>query len=210
MATKITLLLVLAFTTFCASGQDKIPDGYRLAPTLSITGDFNGDGKPDTLSQFVTDSLGKPLTYIVEAGTYEEDIILYSKLGYQNTFTLNGNVANVDNHAALGLYCLINIGDLNNDKRDEIVLVPDNMDFSRHNYCYIYTLCSSGWTNLFSFSVHEGVFDYAGDTAPLFTNIPEVLEYRNKKWRFYDYLDMDYESEEQVGKMMPLKVPKCN
>ncbi|KGO94226.1 hypothetical protein [Flavobacterium subsaxonicum] len=206
MATKITLLLVLAFTTFCASGQDKIPDGYRLAPTLSITGDFNGDGKPDTLAQFVTDSLGKPLKYIVEAGTYEEDIILYSKLGYQNTFTLNGNVANVDNHVALGLYCLINIGDLNDDKRDEIALVPVLLDFSMLNTCRIYSYCKNSWTQMFSFGINESSFDYEGDTEPLFTNIPQSLEKRNGKWVYIDYckwMEMD------DPKMMLLKVPKC-
>lgn len=111
---------------------------------------------------------------------------------------------------AQGLYCLINVGDLNDDSRDEIALVPDNMDFSRHSYCHIYSFCPSGWKGLFKFSVHEGVFDYTGDRPPVFTNIPEVLEYRDNEWRFYDYMDMEYETAEEVSQMKKLVVTSCN
>ena len=70
-------------------------------------------------------------------------------------------------------------------------------------------MCSSGWKELFSFNIHEGAFDYTDNIPPVFENIPEALEYKNGIWRYYDYLDMDYQTEEEVGHMKPLTLPSC-
>jgi hypothetical protein len=63
---------------------------------------------------------------------------------------------------------------------------------------------------VFEFNVHEDAFDYTGNTIPVFTTLPGILEKRKGKWYFYDYLEMDYDNPKDVGKMMPLKVVKCN
>jgi len=62
----------------------------------------------------------------------------------------------------------------------------------------------------FSFNINESAFTWSDDKSePVFTTIPDALEKRNNEWRFYDYLDMDYENEEQVGQMKQLKVTDC-
>lgn len=183
---------------------------YQTPQTLSINGDFDGDGIQDTLTPFLADSTGNTVKNMLDQETWEETVAYFGKQGYYTTIALNhGKNGMLKFGNAQGLYCLINIGDLNKDNRDEIALVPDLMDFSRANSCRIYSLCSSEWKELFTFNVHEDAFDYTGDTPPLFTNIPGALEYRNNKWYYLDYLEMDYETAEKVGKMKALKVPKC-
>ena len=185
---------------------------YLSVSTLSITGDFDGDGEQDILYQFLADSTGNRVDKMpaFENETWEEIVDYYGKRGYNAALLVKRNPTDTLSFGfSQGLYCLINVGDLNNDKRDEIAVVPDRMDFSRHNYCYIYSLCNATWKELIRFNIHEGAFDYTGEASPIFTKIPEVLEYRNHQWRFYDYLDMDYENVEQVGQMKPLKVTNC-
>lgn len=157
---------------------------YLPVSTLSITGDFDGDGKQDILNQFLADSTGRRVDKIpaFENETWEEVVDYYSKRDYYTSVSVQKKPTDTLCFGfSQGLYCLINVGDLNNDKRDEIAMVPDRMDFSRHNYCYIYSLCDTTWKELFSFNIHEDAFDYTGEAPPIFTNIPEVLEYRNKR-----------------------------
>jgi len=220
---KHLLFIVLCITISCSKKISPAPDPAQLqnpkdtitylpVSTLSITGDFDGDGKQDILYQFLADSTGNRVEKIpeFENETWEEIVDYYAQRGYYTALSVKRNPTDTLGFGfSQGFYCLINIGDLNNDKRDEIAVVPDKMDFSRHNYCYIYSLCNATWKELIRFNVHEGAFDYTGDAPPIFTNIPEVLEYRNNEWRFYDYLDMDYENEEQVGQMKQLKVTDC-
>jgi len=185
---------------------------YLPVSTLSITGDFDGDGKQDILNQFLADSTGRRVNKVpaFENETWEEVVNYYNRRGYYAALTVKNNPTDTLSFSfSQGLYCLINVGDLNNDKRDEIVVVPDKMDDSRHNYCYIYSLCDTAWKELFRFNIHEDAFDYTGETPPIFTNISGALEYRNNEWRFYDYLDMDYETKEQVGQMKKLVISKC-
>lgn len=184
--------------------------GFREAPTLSINGDFDGDGVIDELKQFVADSLGNELKLIVDGETWEDTVYLYSKYGYYNVFTLNNKITDIPTYISVGLYCLINLGNINNSEGDEIAFVPDLSDFSRMNTCRIFSLCKGEWTELFKFNIHEGVFDYKGDKAPIFKNIPETLKRRKKKWYYYDYIDMDYDGPEEVGKMKEIKVKACN
>jgi len=221
---KHLLFIVLCVATSCSKKINLAADTakvkntkdtitYLPVRTLSITGDFDGDGKQDILYQFLADSTGHRVEKIpaFENETWEEIVDYYGRRGYYTALSVKRNpIDTLSFGFSQSLYCLINIGDLNNDKRDEIAVVPDRIDFSRHNYCYIYSLCNATWKELFSFNVHEDAFDYTGEAPPIFTNIPEVLEYRNHEWRFYDYLDMDYENVEQVGQMKPLKVTGCN
>jgi hypothetical protein len=204
-------IITVSVSTKVKNPKDTIT--YVPVSTLSITGDFDGDGKQDFLNQFLADSTGSRVDKIpaFENETWEEIVDYYSRSGYYTALCVKQIPTDTLSFGfSQGLYCLINVGDLNNDRRDEIAIVPDKVDFSRHNYCYIYTLCNATWKNLFVFSVHEGAFDFAGgETPPTFTNIPEVLEYRKNEWHYYDYLDLEYENEEQVGQMKPLKVSNC-
>ena len=59
------------------------------------------------------------------------------------------------------------------------------------------------------FDVHEDSFDFTPKEVPVFANIKDFLEKRNGSWWYKDYSQNSYDSEEEVGKMMKLKLDKC-
>lgn len=109
---------------------------------------------------------------------------------------------------AQGLYCLINLGDLNADGKEEIALVVDHLDFSGVNQCEIYSYCSNQWTLLKRFSIHEEAFIYMTENALRFDAIKGYLEKRDGRWMYLDY-EKALVSDEADSKMMPLKVDLC-
>ncbi|KOS07772.1 hypothetical protein AM493_18225 [Flavobacterium akiainvivens] len=205
---KCTAAIVFALLlTFSASAQKKAPKGYTHAPALTITGDFNGDGKQDTLSQFVADSLGNKLDYILDTGDWDTTIPLYTRMHYYNEFTLNGSLIDINRQMGVGLLCLINLGNINSTKGDEVALVPFLKDYSNLNHCRIYSYCSGNWAEVFNFNINEMDFIYTGSVEPVFTAIPGRLEKQNGTWVYIDYMDW---FEDPTIPMKPLKVPNCN
>ncbi len=193
-----------------------ITDDVKLHPLdkLFTVGDFDGDGKKDTLFQhnysgltkseieYAADPFQNEWDTVVE-WFYRQEAHVYLTLNKNNTDTLSLSTAQ-------GLYCLLNIGDNNADGKDEIALVVDYLDYSRVNSCKIYSLCKNKWTLLKQFGVHEGAFDFtAGDTIPVFTNIKEHLEKQKGRWVYKDYLQDGYDNIEDAGKMLPLQLSKC-
>lgn len=180
---------------------------------LFVVGDFDGDGKQDTISQhnysrrtkseivMAADPFQNEWDSVVK-WFYNQDAELYLVINKTNNDTLRLGTAK-------GLYCLINVGDNNADNKDEIALVVDYLDFSRVNSCKIYSLCKDKWTLLKEFGVHEEAFDFFSDKAPLFENIKDFLEKQNGKWVFKDYLQDGYNNPEEVGKMLPLNLDQC-
>ncbi|MES2656894.1 MAG: hypothetical protein V4620_14960 [Bacteroidota bacterium] len=216
----ILLLLVLA----CGNNEapanrshktnktDVIPIKYSTLDKLFITGYFNNDRILDTLYQNnmsdlthrVIDSFPDPdnneWDSIVDYFYHQQsNIIVTCSNGFKDTLFLG---------TGLGLYCLINLGDLNNDKRDEIALVIDYCDYSNLNTCKIYSICNDKFILLKHFGINEGAFDF--DTNPPFHEIKYFLELKNKHWFFKDYLDNTAETEEELNKMTPLKIKKCS
>lgn len=214
-------LFVLAFLSFLGCNPSKpetpIPatkkttQTFTIPNSLSIEGDFDGDGKEDIVRQFLADSIGKPVSQVMNTDTWDEEIMHYSKQGYHPILVLNKkNSDTLTFSASKGLYCLINIGDINKDKKDEIALVADLLDYSRVNTCRIYSLCNNKWTEMTSFIIHEDAFDWkTGEQYPVFKEIKDFLEYHNGKWVFKDYHNNDYSNIDDVGKMKPLTVPSC-
>ena len=147
---------------------------------LFVTGDFDGDGKLDTIYQhnfsrmtkteieYSADPIQNEWDTVVK-WFYDQDANLYLTINKNNQDTLNLGTAQ-------GLYCLINIGDNNADGKDEIALVIDYLDFSRVNSCKIYSLCKDKWTPLRQFGIHEGSFDFTTDKELIFDNIKDFLE----------------------------------
>ena len=180
---------------------------------LFVVGDFDGDRKQDTIIQHNFSRLTKnEIEYsadpfqndwdTVVKWFYHQDANLYLTINKSNQDTLNLGTAQ-------GLYCLINIGDNNKDGKDEIAMVIDHLDFSRLNSCKIYTLCKDKWTLLKQFGVLEGSFDWTTGKAPIFDNIKDFLEKQNGKWVYKDFLQDGYENQEEVGKMLTLKLDRC-
>ncbi len=180
---------------------------------LFVVGDFDGDGKQDTIFQhnysrltkteieYSADPFHMEWESVVE-WFYDQDADLYLTINKSNHDTLHLGTAH-------GLYCLINIGDNNEDSKDEIALVIDYLDFSSMNSCKIYSLCNDKWTLFKQFGIHEDSFEIIGDKAPIFNNIKDFLEKQNNKWVYKEYLQVDYESQENIGEMMTLKLERC-
>ncbi len=180
---------------------------------LFVVGDFDGDGRKDTIFQHnysrltrtEIDNSADPFQNewdTVVKWFYDQDADLYLTINKYNQDTLHVGTAQ-------GLYCLLNIGDNNADGKDEIAFVIDNLDFSKINSCKIYSFCKDKWTQLKQFRVHESSFESTSDKAPTFDNIKDYLEKKNGKWVYRDYLQNGYEKEEDVGKMLTLKLDRC-
>lgn len=222
----IYYLIILTFTILsCTRKTEKTAD-YPIVPKkvdnkiklhklkkLFVVGDFDGDGIKDTIFQYNFSQLTK--TEIDNAADpfqndwdavvkwfYDQDADVNLTLNKNNSDTLHLGTAQ-------GLYCLINIGDNNADGKDEIAFVVDCLDFSRVNSCKIYSLCNNKWMLLKQFGIHEDSFDFTTDEAPLFENIKGFLEKKNGNWFYKDYLQNSYDCEEEVGKMLKLKLDGC-
>lgn len=180
---------------------------------LFVVGNFDGDKQKDTIFQHNYSTLTRTeIEYAADPFQnewdtvvkwfYEQGANLYLTISENNQDTLHLG-------AAQGLYCLINIGDNNNDGKDEIALVIDHLDFSRVNSCKIYSFCKNKWTLLKQFGVYEDAFNFTSDKAPLFGNIKDFLEKQNGKWVYNHYLQDGYETQEAVGNWLTLQLDKC-
>ena len=180
---------------------------------LWVVGDFDGDHKTDTLFEhnfsdlhhIEIDSAADPFQTewdTVVNWFYKQEADVYLTLHHNAFDTLHLGTAQ-------GLYCLINLGDLNADGTDEIALVVDYCDFSSLNSCKIYTCCHRKWTQIHRFSIFEGAFDHAPDSAPTYAEIKGYLEKQNNHWTYLDYLQTDDDSAAATRKMKPLIIHKC-
>jgi hypothetical protein len=186
---------------------------HKLKKLLAI-GDFNGDGKQDTIFQHHVSGLtNTEIEYApdpfendwdtVVKWFYDQESKVYLSLGESKQNILDLGIAH-------GLYCLINIGDNNNDQKDEIALVVDYLDYSRVNSCKIHTICENKLKLLKQFQIHEDAFNFHSKKAPLFYEIKEFLEQRDGIWIYKDYAQIEYDNPEDVGKMLPLILETCD
>lgn len=186
---------------------------FHKLKKLSVIGDFDGDGKQDTLFEHNYSKLTKTeIENAADPFQIEWDSVVKWFYKQKPDLYLRINIKNLDKlhlGEAHGLYCLINIGDNNADGKDEIAIVIDKLDFSNVNNCFIYTLCDNTWILLKQFRVHESSFDFTEERMPIFNEILDYLEVQNGEWVYRDYLQEEYDSQEDVGKMKPLKLDKC-
>ncbi|MCB9251317.1 MAG: hypothetical protein H6605_02525 [Flavobacteriales bacterium] len=130
---------------------------------FSITGDFNGDGEPDTIFEsFISGLTGKEIPKIADSLDYENNLDLimnekpitriYSSIKGIDTFTITKEPQQS------GLQYFRNLGDLNQDGSDEIGLAIHWEDYSNLNQYFIYTIKKEAFVELFSFKIHESLF----------------------------------------------------
>ncbi|WP_316633157.1 hypothetical protein [uncultured Flavobacterium sp.] len=183
---------------------DKMETFHKLEKLFCV-GDFDGDGKKDTIFEHNFSKLKKE--EIKNApdpvkNEWEDIIKWFSK--QDSDLYLAFNKTNQDTlrlGTAQGLYCLLNIGDNNLDGKDEIAFVIDNLDFSNLNSCKIYSLCKGKWQELKQFNINENVFDFTS-TKIMSSGIKNYLEKRDNNWFYRDNLQND-------PKMQLLKLEKC-
>jgi len=187
--------------------------GYQKIRNLTLTGDFDGNGTFDTLVQINfsrlwqanLDSFPDPYKMpwdSVVAWFYdmESEVLVFAKNLQVDTLNLG---------LAIGLYCLINVGDVNDDGADDIAIVVDVCDYSRINFCRIYSLCGNAWQEVKSFAIHEDAFNIYGNIMPVFGEISGYLEKKDSNWYYHDYQRIAYDRPEDVGKMELLKTQPC-
>ncbi len=110
--------------------DDRDPSAWKWnkneSSRFSIRGDFDGDGFSENL--------------------YESATVLFSDNDELTPLKLDGD---------LGVYFLINEGDLDGDGGDEISFMTVYRDFSNLNYYRIWTYKDTKWKELFCVLVHE-------------------------------------------------------
>ena len=156
---------------------------------LSVIGDFDGDGAVDSVFQGIRSGVTRleiensPDPFQNEWDSvaqwfYDQnaDVYLVMNRNIQDTLRLG---------VAQGLYCLINVGDLNADGTDEVAFAVDVCDFSNVNSCSIYSICNGRWSKLKSFGINEIAFAYT-DEMPRFTSVKGYLENHKGVWMYSD------------------------
>lgn len=180
---------------------------------LFVVGDFEGDGKLDTLFQHnYSKRTRTEIEFSADPIQHEWETVIkwfYAKEADVHLTLNNRNQDTLRLGTAQGLYCLINVGDINNDGREEIALVVDYLDFSSLNSCEIYTFCSSKWTLLKEFSIHEDAFTLSSGKASRLDNIKGYLEKRHGKWVHKDYHEAMLNGND-FAKMLPLNLERCD
>jgi hypothetical protein len=126
--------------------------GYRF----QITGDFDGNGELDTLTERYID----PNTDLESNKFFGDlDILVYQRNQYfPRVSFLESNTPAIDtlsNLGDLGVSWLENIGDVNGDGADEIALIHYHGDYSNINDCYIYSYIEDEWQSIYVFAIHE-------------------------------------------------------
>ncbi len=207
----ITLLLFSIFLLVGATNSTKAKIQFEKLESKSVIGDFNGDKKLDTLFEIHTSKNEKNgITEVPFIDDYDTMVDYYYKNSIQTSLkSSNIKIKNLDLGTSFGVYCLINIGDNNNDKKDELALVIDYCDFSNLNSCKIYSLCNNNWTMIHHFAIHEAAFEYADGEILDPNKIGDYLQKKKGKWFYADAFEV-LESDDSIVKMKPLKIKKCN
>jgi hypothetical protein len=181
---------------------------------LIITGDFDGDKKTDTITQHIGSKYKKIVfDSIVDPNKNHWDIVenWHFNRGTDLRVTINKpEIKDINLGASQGLYCLINIGDNNSDRKDEIALVVDRLDASNLNTCKIFSICNGEWKLLKEFGVNEDSFNYIDKKPKVFSEIKNYLEYKDKNWFYKDYQLTEFMNADTIAKMEKLKIDKCN
>ena len=156
----------------------------------SIVGDFNGDRKVDTVFESYISSLTNKETYKKQNTVDWEnnlDLIikklpvtrLYASIPKVDTFIVTKEAQQI------GLFHFRNLGDLNEDGKDEIGYAINWSDNSNLNHYHIVSIINNKFKEIFSFEINE-MFCYEGSEG-LFDNKEFIQKIGNKtiKYKFY-------------------------
>jgi len=156
----------------------------------SIVGDFNGDDKVDTIYESYISSLTNKETYKKQNNKDWEnnlDLIvkqlpvtrLYTSIPKVDTFIVTKEVQQI------GLFHFRNLGDLNEDGKDEIGYAINWADNSNLNSYHIVSIIDNKFKEVFSFRINE-MLCYEG-SEDLFDNKEFIQKTGSKtiKYKFY-------------------------
>ncbi|UAY52409.1 hypothetical protein [Ferruginibacter albus] len=134
----------------------------KFGKRLSITGDFNGDKIIDTVYESYISSLtGKETSKIMDSVDWENNIkLVIKKLPISRLYT---SIPNVDTFIVIkgsqcGLTLFKNLGDMNNDGKDEIGYCVDWADLSLSNTFHIIELKKNSFEEIACIPINEETF----------------------------------------------------
>jgi hypothetical protein len=87
-----------------------------------------------------------------------------------------------------GILRIINLGEVDGVKGDEIALIVDWADWSNLSSCKVYSYRSYDWIKLLTFDVHETTFY---DNDPREGEIDEIIEKYEDGWVYKEF-DVEY------------------
>lgn len=160
LATWLSVCSLLIAACSPGSGTEEIELEPIWGNRLSITGDFNGDGKVDALvERYISLIDSQETNKYVKAG-YEMmvEMAARKKPAVQirsNDPSIPDLVETTRSGQLFGLAYLRIEGDLDEDERDEIGLVMDWADYSYVNRFLIYSLHDSGWVLRRAYEIRE-------------------------------------------------------
>jgi len=130
--------------------------GYRFV----IIGDFDGDGKKDTLTEhYFSRVTGKETNKFYQNMNYDELVKITGQKKPRSFLVANfqsiGSLEISKSEQQLGLAYLKNEGDLNGDGGDEVSYVVCWADWSNVNSCNIVTYKNGKWKVLYSFRIWD-------------------------------------------------------
>lgn len=156
----------------------------------SIIGDFNGDGNKDTVYESYISSMTSKETYKKQDNEDWENNIslivkqlpvtrLYTSITKVDTFIVTNEAQQI------GLFHFRNLGDLNEDGKDEIGYAINWADNSNLNHYHIVSIIDNKFKEIFSFKINE-MLCYEG-SEDLFDNKEFIQKIGNKtiKYKFY-------------------------
>ncbi len=137
--------------------KDTLPVKMATLDHPSITGDFNGDSIPETISTKLYSKRDKK--WIKEV---PEDCEMGCMCEYEPVLWLQSDNPEIPKlylgtHTwqIYGISKLTNVGDINHDGKDEMAIIVNWADYSSMNTCDIYTLCNGKWKMIFDFGISE-------------------------------------------------------
>jgi len=168
-----------------------------------IVGNFEGKGEDTIFFHYYSHRLKKEINQIPSPDNDWEDIIVwFTNFQIETFFSYKKDTLKIG--VAYGLHCLLNIGDINSDGKDEVAFVVDWLDYSRLNSCNIYTICQSQFYLLKTFTINEYVFDSPiSDTKDSQIGINVFLKKKESVWYYCCY-------DEDFPVMKPLSLDKCH
>lgn len=171
-----------------------------------IVGNFEGREKDTIFFHYYSHRLKRETNQIPSSDNNWDDIIdWFNYFQVETYFTYKNDTLKIGE--AYGLYCLLNMGDVNSDGKDEFAFVVDRLDYSQLNHCEIYTVCQSQFYLLKSFAINESAFDATKSDTPYSpTGIKDFLEKKNNVWHYCSYDDY---MENDAPDMKVLKLNKC-
>ncbi len=175
---------------------------------MIVVGDFDGDGKQDTLyERYISKLTGKETNkdYDFEGLGDDIDWIGYTQIWIANKVPLvrleskNPAIKRFDvesGGAQNGFGYLKNVGDLNGDSTDEIVYYIYDVDFSMMNSCALATYKNGNWKEVHHWDITENDFFNAEGEAE-----PNPIYIRKKNGQVY-CKEMDWGAGEYVWKRL--------